>query len=258
MPVRTFVMDMQLKELQSNFIDHADFSEYISAKELVTAEKDREQLQIMEREFFKIALKSKDKHFTQWKKAKTLPLSLAGEQSTATLIARWMTEEDFVPDDVVFYSPIHSCSIPLRQLLQFLTSEVTREDFTSLLERFGAGIKELALGKSLWDDGEQSADMKIFRKYVEQTYLPLPCHTQFVEAGVKEAKLVSATGREERLRSQVAVIRNNTVSSFVADAKQNTTRRKEDAKVNTPKVSKLSIFFSSKLCFEYLTLVAIL
>lgn len=38
-------------------------------------------------------------------------------------------------------------------------------------------------------------------------YLPLPSHTQFVEAGVKEAKVVSTTGRSEEIQSCYAILR---------------------------------------------------
>ena len=63
MPVKKFEMGMQLKALQTNFLDDKDFLEYAAGKELVAATKNQEHLKMVESEFFKIALKSKDKHF---------------------------------------------------------------------------------------------------------------------------------------------------------------------------------------------------
>ena len=121
---------------------------------------------------------------------------------------------------------------------------------------------EIGAGKYLWEDEQsQSVEMKQFRNFVQHNYLPFLSHTQFIEAGVKKSKLVSATGREERLQSLLAIIQNNTVRTFVKDATKNTTRKKEGAKDHTPKVrcpDACHNLFQCKLCFEYLTLVAIL
>ena len=40
------------------------------------------------------------------------------------------------------------------------------------------------------------------------TFLPMPSNTQFVESGVKEAKIVSATNRSEQMHSIYAIIRS--------------------------------------------------
>ena len=46
------------------------------------------------------------------------------------------------------------------------------------------------------------------------TYLPLASHTQFVEAGVKEAKIVSQSDQSEQLRSAYAIIRSASLHSI--------------------------------------------
>jgi len=48
------------------------------------------------------------------------------------------------------------------------------------------------------------------RLFVHSTYLPLACHTHFVERFVKEAKCVSATDRSEEHRSAIAIVRAST------------------------------------------------
>ena len=50
-------------------------------------------------------------------------------------------------------------------------------------------------------------------KYLLTMYVPLACHTQGVESAVKEAKLVSPTGRHEPLRSAYAIVRSHLVLS---------------------------------------------
>jgi len=52
------------------------------------------------------------------------------------------------------------------------------------------------------------------RKHMFKTHLPLPCQTQFVEFGVKEAQHVSQTNRSEEVRSACGIVR----SAHVTDA----------------------------------------
>ena len=201
-------------------------------------ENEKEQLTFLESEFFKIVMSSKDKHFKKWKTKRTLPFVLLSEIETATLIARWMIEEKYEPgEDEKFNSEVHGCEIFLKPLLTFLTSEVERKYFDSLLQEHTGAIRDIANGKKLWDNGVQSTNMLKFKKFVQHAYLPLPCHTQFVEAGVKEAKSVSSTGREEKLRTQLAIIQNQTVGTFIENATEKIKHKVQGAKDHTPKVS---------------------
>jgi hypothetical protein len=47
-----------------------------------------------------------------------------------------------------------------------------------------------------------------YKSWMYSTYLPLASQTQFVEAGVKEAKIVSQLDRSEQLRSVYAINRS--------------------------------------------------
>ena len=239
MPVRTFVMKEQLDALKNNFLEDSNFAEYVTSKMLVLKEEEKEQLKMLERDFFVIALNALEKHFTQWRTIKKLPLALAGEARTATIIARWMVDPAYAPgEDEYFHSEIHEYKVYPSRLLNFLTSELRREDFLQYLQVHGDAVRELAEGKKLWTDEGQSIAMKKFRYFVQHTYLPLPSHTQFVEAGVKEAKLVSATGREERQRSQLAIIRNHTVGTFLENAVETIGGTKK----HMPKVSIFRVY----------------
>ena len=57
-------------------------------------------------------------------------------------------------------------------------------------------------------------------EFIKCIYLPFPCHTQFVEAGFKDASLVSQTGHEERMRSLIATIRSHIMKTFHGGAKE--------------------------------------
>jgi hypothetical protein len=57
-------------------------------------------------------------------------------------------------------------------------------------------------------------DAPVPNRRLWRRFLPLACHTQFVEASVKEARNVAVTGRHEELRSAYAIIRGDTVLSI--------------------------------------------
>ena len=79
--------------------------------------------------------------------------------------------------------------------------------------------------------------MEKFKEHVQKNYLPFPVHTQFVESGVKEASLVSETGKEERMRSAIAQIRSATVRPFNDKAKLQQSHKTNDKKSHQPKGS---------------------
>jgi hypothetical protein len=51
-------------------------------------------------------------------------------------------------------------------------------------------------------------DLCFYKSWAYSKYLPLTSHTQIVEAGAKEAKLVSQSDRSEQLRSGHAINRS--------------------------------------------------
>jgi hypothetical protein len=59
-----------------------------------------------------------------------------------------------------------------------------------------------------------STEYRGVKEFLYYMYLPLASHTQFVEAGVKEAKNVSITDRSEMLRSAYAVSRSARVHAI--------------------------------------------
>jgi hypothetical protein len=65
------------------------------------------------------------------------------------------------------------------------------------------------------------------RSYVQAKFFGLPSHTQFVEAGVKEAKLVSQSDRSEELRSAYAICRSARVNTVGTLREMSSTQRIE-------------------------------
>lgn len=66
----------------------------------------------------------------------------------------------------------------------------------------------------------------------------MPCHTQFVEAGVKEAALVSSTSGDEKMQSVVAIMRPAIVTNFNTDAKAKVQHKNESVKGVNPNDKK--------------------
>jgi hypothetical protein len=67
-------------------------------------------------------------------------------------------------------------------------------------------------------DPNASQAMTGFRKFVEGRWFPLPSNTQFVEAGVKDAKVCATTNRDEMLRSTYAMVRSVLVNPCIEQA----------------------------------------
>ena len=107
--------------------------------------------------------------------------------------------------DTTFYSTAHKESINVRELIEFVRKGGFVREKVKDLHDHESAIKELADG-ILLTSANISPEVMTLKEFIECTYLPFPCHTQFVEAGVKDAALVSQTGKEERMRSLIAGI----------------------------------------------------
>ena len=88
-------------------------------------------------------------------------------------------------------------------------------------------VHEIANGKNLYEE-QNNPLVKKFRTFVKYMYLPFPCHTQFVESGVKEVAIVSETGREEQIRTNLAILRSHTVEPFLERARKCIEHREEN------------------------------
>ena len=98
----------------------------------------------------------------------------------------------------------------------------------TLTEGLGAGanpevgqqsaIESMALGLESLQTRPLSEKMSEFLAYIENTWYPLASNTQFVESGVKEAKICATTRRDEMVRSIYTLIRSSVVNKCSEEA----------------------------------------
>jgi hypothetical protein len=140
---------------------------------------------------------------------------LGGEAPLAKIVAHILLSHH-LPDnpneqnqiDAKYFSQDHDRHVDLLDFACFVRKNYTREN-----EMERATIKLLAQvvsrGVDIWKEAKDEAtsteanDSKVakLRDHFCNCYLPLASNSQFVEAGVKEARIVSTTGRNEELRS---------------------------------------------------------
>ena len=220
MAARFFVMHSSLRKLASEFETEPAFQGYRDAKLLVTKAKELAHLEKVEQEFFKIAEISLVKHYSQWLNQNLLPCAIATpEKEICEAFACYFSGAADI-ENCTFYSHVHETEISTVELINFLQVYGSfRRETSSSLSLHMEAVKEIAGGKKLYDL-EGSEINKEFQFFVSYTYLPLPSHTQFVESGVKESAIVSETGREERSRSILAIVRSHTVEQFLESARK--------------------------------------
>jgi hypothetical protein len=161
--------------------------------------------------FIDLAVESLNKHFKKrWMSKELLPAALLSERPLAAIVASAMLQRDpkdtFDPPE--HPSPVHKKSFNLKNFQEFVYNGVT----------VGETYEPMALHAALQliDGAVDIRDMSsptIVHTWMYSTYLPLASHTQFVEAGVKEAKIVSQSDRSEPLRSAYAINRSARVHS---------------------------------------------
>ena len=163
--------------------------------------------------FIDEALRMLHKHFRRWATAELLPAALLSEAPLAVPVARVMLGfhpiipySCFVPK---FFSSAHDRLFDISNFASFLL-EKSFDNAAYFPKDIEAA--EALVFKSI-DLRNSAAPGLPIKDYVLQTYLPLASQTQFVEAGVKEAKLVSPTGRHEPLLSAYAIIRSHLILS---------------------------------------------
>jgi len=178
------------------------------------------------------------KHFPRWMSPSLLPAALLSEYDTAVLVASimaqdWNTMQYWAQDNQFFYSEVHGRRLVFKDLLYFICkfAHSSRPHSAPIDSPYTAEADEAAIavinGCDLRYKELSSVDPTELpiRKYMFATYLPLPCQTQFVEFGVKEAQHVSQTNRSEEVRSAYGIIRSAHVTD-AGNSKTGTTNKK--------------------------------
>jgi hypothetical protein len=114
---------------------------------------------------------------------------------------------------VEYKSTIHFKTFDVLKFHEFLVAKVSVDNVYQPMVNIVAN--QLYNGSlDLRDMDNADSDFKQIKEFMYSKYLPLASQTQFVEAGVKEARNVSPTDRSEMLRSAYAVSRSARVHSI--------------------------------------------
>jgi hypothetical protein len=146
--------------------------------------------------------------------ASLLPAALLSEKPLSIAVAAVM--KNTTPPPIIageFYSQVHDRSIHIPSFFEFIRSKAQPN---ATYQALSLEVAERLLEDPYFDlrDMDELGADKALKEYMYYRYLPLPSHTQFVEAGVKEAKNVSLTDRSEQLRSAYTVIRSARVHNI--------------------------------------------
>jgi len=176
------------------------------------------------------AAESLHKHFGRWLTPSLLPAALLSEGPLAKVVAAAILGNDLSPQEfpvdrttgrINFYSTAHDFTFCLRQFNRFLKQRLDKinnhGDFTTEAKEAAAKVSAGVELRTFQYDGDAGE----LRLHMHSSYLALPCHTQFVETAIKEAKIVSATDRSEELRTCIAIIRSATPLGFKGQKQAN-------------------------------------
>jgi len=205
--------------------------------------------------FVKHAGESLQKHFSRWLTPLLLPAALLSEAPIAKVVAAAMLGNEFSGEEFPidrhtgfsnYNSTAHDSALCLRMFHTFLKTELHKinnetVDHSNHTTEADVAAKKVAEGFDLraFECEESFGEL---RWHMHSTYLALPCHTQFVERAIKEAKIVSATDRSEELRACMVIIRSSTPLGFAGVKNANKKKIKailESAKARSSEHSDL-------------------
>jgi hypothetical protein len=112
----------------------------------------------------------------------------------ATALLGLPPKDTFEPSE--YPSQVHNYTFVLKDFQGFITGGVTVGATYHYIAKYA--VEELLIGRNMREDLFTKC---IYKNWMYRSYLPLASHTQFVEARVKEAKIVSVTERSKMLWS---------------------------------------------------------
>jgi hypothetical protein len=223
MPMHARVMRKELRESQNNWKTNAARAPHLdiidNLPEIDVQQKlEKEAMDNFADAFFKIVIDKFEKNFDQWR-VKNLQLMLGGDHVGAWALA--LCVEGKATPDTSHTSEKHNANVDVKDTLECLTEKVTSDQ---LKQRRHCQLHKLAVKEMAADEGGNAFDPTAspavtgFRKFVEGRWFPLPSNAQFVEAGMKDAKVRATTNQDEMPRSAPAMIRSALVSPCVKQA----------------------------------------
>ena len=94
MATQVTAMKRELLAFSKNWQYSEHFVHYVEACQHVTEPFDICVLRRIENQFFTIALKSFDKHFSQWVRAPMLTAMIGGEEKISVMFAKWLLQDE--------------------------------------------------------------------------------------------------------------------------------------------------------------------
>ena len=168
--------------------------------------------------FLDKAFDSLFKHFKRWVTPKMLPLALLADKPMAMCVARLITGAppapvELKPDggsEISIHSQAHKTSYLPSKFEVWLRRQYG-EDENGIVDTSGFSDKARQAAYLLLSGTVDFRSTQCFQEQPLVQYVwglnALPSNTQFVERGVKEAMLVSSTGRGEIQRTALTIIR---------------------------------------------------
>jgi hypothetical protein len=183
-------------------IDRNSFGDYCKNLATLSDEKSGKQKRKSEA-FIEEAITSLDNHYLRWCNI-LLSAALGGEAPLAKIIARILLKYH-LPDnpneqnqiDAEYFSKDHNRHANLLDFAIFVRENHIREtEMEDATQRLAvASIVDIWKVEDRLTQND--SDAAKLRDHFCNCYLPIASNSQFVEAGVKEAKIVSTTGRND-------------------------------------------------------------
>jgi hypothetical protein len=208
--LRYFLM---VEDLTAISISHTAFTEFNDS--LNKCDPQLRQRQVNKAsQFVSASLDAVHKHFSRWCNASLLPAALMSEKPMSIVVASVLLGKQPPPCiPVAFESDVHFKAFDVLKFHEFLLSTVPQDNvYPAMVKVIANQLYQSSLDLREMDNEE--SEYKALKEFMYSKYLPLASQTQFVEAGVKEAKNVSPTNRSEMLRSAYAVSRSARVHSI--------------------------------------------
>jgi hypothetical protein len=206
---RYYLLVQDLNALEASMTTtHPNFKDFQDTLNVCSVQL-RQHQQKKARQFIMSALDAVHKHFIRWCNKSLLPAALLSERPLSVAVASVMLNRD-IPQQYIaseFESKAHfRRRFDIQSYCTFIRTRINGDQAYPAMAVYAA---ELLLQFDQLDLRDMDcADYRGVKEFLYYMYLPLASQTQFVEAGVKEAKNVSITDRSEMLRSAYAVSRS--------------------------------------------------
>ena len=217
MVCRYYLMHCDLCSMKSRMQKAGNYKAFEDFNKTLSYLKNPKEQTDMATRFIDIAMTSLKKHFDRWTTAALLPAALLMEVTLARVIGRVLTGSAVVAGER-FRSTVHDQIIDLEAFHEFVLHETIMtegEEPQYTHQATAASLRVLAGTIDL--RGTNTPNPEELQEYFWKKFLPLASHTQSVEAGVKEANLVSTTNRSDWLRSCFAIVRSHMILSVAEE-----------------------------------------